>query len=39
MQIILKKTKLHLNVPYKYMKKQTHCLRIQIYEEIHRSEG
>lgn len=24
---------------YKYKKKQTHCLRIRIYEEIHRSEG
>lgn len=36
--------KLLLNILYKYMKKykymkRIHCLKIQIYEEIHRSEG
>lgn len=42
MQIILKKKKKRnyfLNIPYKYMEKRTHRLRIQIYEEVHRSEG
>lgn len=40
MQIISKKNETTFKrIIYKYMKKQTYCLRIRIYEEIHRSEG